>query len=224
MGPLISLPAAVIFDMDGVLIDTERHYLVSFLKASEEGGHGLPVALYHRVCGSPWDHITNTILAECGANFPMAAFREAWLRHLAQATADGIALKPGVATLLDLLDEIGLPRAIATSSRQAAVERHLGAHGILHRFDHVVAREDYRDPKPSPHPYLTAAERLGIAPAQCLALEDSYHGVRSAFSAGAMTVMVPDVAPATDEMRSCCVAICNGLPEVADLLQELRKP
>jgi beta-phosphoglucomutase-like phosphatase (HAD superfamily) len=218
MGQLLRRPKAVIFDMDGVLIESEKHYRDSFLAASDEGGHGMSVEVYQRVCGSPWDTITTTIRTEYGDDFPMSAFRDAWLRHLAIQMADGVALKAGVVEILDLLDTLGLPRAIATSSGHDSVNRHLGPFDILKRFDHIVARGDYSEPKPSPLPYLTAAARLGVAPEDCLSVEDSYHGVQSAWSAGTQTVMVPDVAPSTDAMREKCVAICDSLFDVATLL------
>ena len=219
MALMLRRPKAVIFDMDGLLIESEKHYRDAFLAASEEGGHGMVVDVYQRVCGSPWDVITKTIRTEYGEDFPMEAFREAWLRHLAIQMADGVALRGGVLEILDLLDEMDLPRAIATSSGHESVNRHLGPFDLLRRFDHILARGDYAEPKPSPLPYLTAAERLGIDPRDCMALEDSYHGVQSAWSAGTQTIMVPDVAPATDAMREKCVAICDSLFEVAELLK-----
>ncbi|WKL20443.1 HAD family phosphatase [Agrobacterium tumefaciens] len=214
------LPHAVVFDMDGLLIESETLYRDSFLAASDEGGHGMRVETYQKVCGSPWDVITGTIFADYGADFPIDTFRDAWLRHLAVLMAEGVALKPGVIEILDLLDRLDIRRAIATSSRHDSVTRHLGPYDLLRRFDTIVARGDYTDPKPSPMPYLTATKRLGIDPGQCLALEDSYHGVRSASSAGMLTIMVPDVAPPTDEMREKCIAVSNDLHTVAGLLQK----
>ncbi|MCW0980175.1 HAD family phosphatase [Agrobacterium sp. BT-220-3] len=214
------LPHAVVFDMDGLLIESETLYRDSFLAASDEGGHGMRVETYQKVCGSPWDVITGTIFADYGADFPIDTFRDAWLRHLAVLMAEGVALKPGVIEILDLLDRLDIRRAIATSSRHDSVTRHLGPYDLLRRFDTIVARGDYTDPKPSPMPYLTAAKRLGIDPGQCLALEDSYHGVRSATSAGMLTIMVPDVAPPTNEMREKCIAVSSDLHAVADLLQK----
>ncbi len=206
--------------MDGLLIESETLYHDSFLVASDEGGHGMRVETYQKVCGSPWDVITGTIFADYGADFPIDSFRDAWLRHLAVLMAEGVALKPGVIEILDLLDRLDIRRAIATSSRHDSVTRHLGPYDLLRRFDTIVARGDYSDPKPSPMPYLTAAKRLGIDPGQCLALEDSYHGVRSASSAGMLTIMVPDVAPPTDEMREKCIAVSNDLHTVAGLLKK----
>ncbi len=215
------LPRAVVFDMDGLLIESERLYRDSFLAASDEGGHGMKVETYQKVCGSPWDVITGTIFADYGADFPIDSFRDAWLRHLGVMMADGVALKPGVVEILDLLDSLDIRRAIATSSRHDSVTRHLGAYDLLKRFDTIVARGDYTEPKPAPMPYLTAARRLSLDPGRCLALEDSYSGVRSATSAGMMTIMVPDVAPPTEEMREKCVAVASDLNAVAAMLEKL---
>ncbi|MDS7596361.1 HAD family phosphatase [Agrobacterium tumefaciens] len=214
------LPKAVIFDMDGLLIESETLYRDSFLAASREGGHGMHVETYQKVCGSPWDTITKAILADYGADFPIDTFRDAWLKHLRIMMADGVALKPGVIEILDLLDRFSIRRAIATSSQHDSVQRHLSPFDLPQRFDQIVARGDYAAPKPSPLPYLTAAQRLDIDPVHCLALEDSYHGVRSASAAGMMTIMVPDVAPPTEEMQDRCVAICDDLFSVASLLQK----
>lgn len=215
------LPQAVVFDMDGLLIESERLYRDSFLAASEEGGHGMKVETYQKVCGSPWDVITGTIFADYGADFPIDSFRDAWLRHLGVMMAEGVALKPGVVDILDLLDRLDIRRAIATSSRHDSVTRHLGPHDLLRRFDTIVARGDYTEPKPAPMPYLTAARRLSLDPGRCLALEDSYSGVRSASSAGMMTIMVPDVAPPTEEMREKCITVASDLHAVAAMLEKL---
>ncbi|MGV2110051.1 HAD family hydrolase [Agrobacterium salinitolerans] len=215
------MPHAVVFDMDGLLIESEMLYRDSFLAASDEGGHGMKVETYQKVCGSPWDVITGTIFADYGADFPMATFRDAWLRHLGLMMAEGVALKPGVIEILDLLDRFDIRRAIATSSRHDSVTRHLGPYDLLGRFDTIVARGDYTEPKPAPMPYLTAAGRLSRDPGRCLALEDSYSGVRSATSAGMMTIMVPDVAPPTEEMREKCVAVASDLHAVVAILEKL---
>ena len=120
--------------------------------------------------------------------------------------------------LLDALDAAGLPRAVATSSPHESVQQHLGRYGLLERFDSIVARGDYARGKPNPDPFLLAAERLGVAPEFCLALEDSHNGVRAAASAGMMTIMVPDLLHPTEEMHSLCVRIAKDLHEVKDLI------
>ena len=207
-------PVAVVFDMDGLLFDTEALYLDAFLAASAEGGHGLTEAVFHRTVGGTWPTNRAVLLEHAGANFPLDAFRAAWHRHFERVAAAGVPLKPGVLPLLDTLDALGLPRAIATSSRHENVRDHLSAHGLTERFHAVVAQGDYAASKPAPDPYLRAAERLGVPAAHCLALEDSHNGVRSASSAGMMTVMVPDLLPATEEIRALCAFVADDLHQV----------
>ena len=131
-------------------------------------------------------------------------------------------LKPGVLELLDLLDELRLPRAVATSSSRATVERHLQRHALAERFHGIAAHGDYVRHKPHPDPFLKAAEILGVDPRACLAIEDSHHGVRSASSAGMMTVMVPDLLPATDEICALCLHVMPDLHEVRRLISDSR--
>ena len=138
--------------------------------------------------------------------------------------AAGIALKTGVLEILDALDVIGLPRAIATSSPPHSVEHSLRPHALPDRFNAIVARGDYARGKPAPDPFLTAAGRLGIDPVDCLALEDSHNGVRAAHAAGMMTIMVPDLLDATEEMRGLCVRIARDLHEVRGLMKAARVP
>ena len=118
------------------------------------------------------------------------------------------AAQPGVLELLSLLRRLELPRAIATHSSRATVERHLEAHNLAGRFHHIVAHGDYERHKPDPEPYLKTAEGLAVLPSLCLALEDSHHGVRSASSAGMMTIMVPDLLPATTSFARFACTSC----------------
>lgn len=218
MSKLPLLPQAVVFDMDGLLLESEACYHRSFYLAADDHGFKLPEDNYQRLCGSTWQVISAMLHDEHGSDFPVDAFGERWRHHLGVITAEGVPLKPGVFEMLDLLDELSIPRAIATSSFRQSVDHHLGPHSILHRFDHILSRESYDEPKPAPTPYLTAAKHLGIEPQFCLALEDSHQGVRSASRAGMMTVMVPDVALPNAEMRQSCVMIVDSLIHVRDAI------
>lgn len=212
------MPKAVIFDMDGLLIESETFYHRAFYLAADEHGFSLPEDNYQRLCGSTWLAIGTMLRDEHGADFPVDQFGESWRKHLGLITTEGVPLKRGVFEMLDLLDELSIPRAIATSSFRLSVDHHLGPYDILRRFNHVLSRESYDEPKPSPAPYLKAAALLGLDPDVCLALEDSHQGVRSASRAGMMTVMVPDVAQPNDEMRQACVMIADSLLSVRDAL------
>lgn len=208
------VPKAVVFDMDGLLIDSEALYFAAMRAAATDMGREMPRDLYLRMIGLTWADNQRQVLEHFGAAFDSEAFLDGTRRHFHQLTEAEVALKAGVLEILEALDGLRLPRAIATSSRRADVDRHLGHHGLLGRFDAILAHGDYARPKPNPDPYLLAAERLGVAPDQCLALEDSHNGVRAAAAAGMMTVMVPDMLEPTEEMQSLCVRIAADLHEV----------
>lgn len=215
------MPGAVIFDMDGLLIDTEICYRDAMVTAAARIGYSMQTSEYARMCGAPWAMIEDIIRSDHGANFPIEAFRQAWVEDAKILMDAGVSLKCGVVAMLDFLDTIGMPRAIATSSAHSAVQRHLAPFGLPDRFHHILARGDYAEAKPSPAPYLAAAARLGLVPHQCLALEDSFNGVRSASSAGMMTVMIPDVTDVTPEMREKCIFIARDLDEVRNAMQAM---
>lgn len=209
---------AVLFDMDGLLFDTEQLFFEAMQAAGAEAGRVVPPALYHSLIGHTRERNFAILRDHYGSAFPAEEFHALCHRHMDRLVADGLRLKPGVAELLDQLDAAGLPRALVTSSRRASVDHHLGAFNLEHRFNTVVAHGDYASGKPHPEPYLLAAARLGVDPAACLALEDSYNGIRSAHGAGTVAVMVPDLLPATDEMRALAAAILPDLHAVGELL------
>jgi HAD superfamily hydrolase (TIGR01509 family) len=210
---------AVVFDMDGLLVDTEVMIRDLMVKAALARGAHLPFEVFQQMVGLP-DHASNAVArAHFGDDFPLEEL-EAEVGAGARAACEvGVALKAGVVELLDHLDAAKIPRAICTSSSHAAVQRTLGPSGIIPRFDAIVAAGDYPRGKPNPDPFLTAAARLGVAPRDCLALEDSHNGVRAAHAAGMMTVMVPDLLEPTDEMREKCHAIADSLHHVREMIE-----
>lgn len=213
---------AVVFDMDGLLVDTESMFRDVMMETSRRRGLHLPIEVFLRMVGLQHEASRAVAMAHFGEDFDYEPWMaDAWA--LAHARTEvGVAVKAGVVELLDYLDGAAIPRAVATSSGHPAVNRTLGSTGLLPRFDTIVAAGDYARGKPNPDPFLTAAALLGIDPTACLALEDSHNGVRAAHAAGMMTIMVPDLLEATEEMRSLCVAVSETLHEVRALLEAQR--
>ena len=210
---------AVVFDMDGLLLDSERLHARAALAAAREVGCPLEMDVFLKFVGTTQ---AQRILREhYGESYPFEELRVAWGRLVKVLFAAELELKAGALELLDLLDRLELPRAIATSSSHATVEDHLSSQGILHRFHAVVALGDYANGKPAPDPFLKAAERLGIDPQDCLALEDSHNGILAASTAGMMTVMVPDLLQPTDEIQRLCLVV-PSLHDVPRLISSSR--
>jgi HAD superfamily hydrolase (TIGR01509 family) len=217
----MSLPRpvqAVVFDMDGLLVDTEVLYREAMSDAAASLGHELPQEVFLRMVGLTEALSRQVLLDHFGEDFDVDRYWQETIRLAHQLTEAGVCLKAGVVELLDHLDLVNAPRAVCTSSPHWAVERNLGPHGLLQRFQAVVAKGDYAHGKPHPDPFLKAAERLGVEPQHCLALEDSHNGIRAAHAAGMMAIMVPDLLHPTEEIRGLCVRIAETLHEVIHLI------
>jgi HAD superfamily hydrolase (TIGR01509 family) len=210
---------AVVFDMDGLLFDSEKLHARAALTAAKEIGCELDMEVFRRLLGTT--EARRILLAHYGDSYPFDALRAAWGRQFKLLAATELELKPGALDLLDLLDELGLPRAIATSSSHAAARSHLALHGLPERFHAVVAFGDYAASKPAADPFLKAAERLAVDPRDCLALEDSHNGIRAASAAGMMAIMVPDLIEPTEEIQRLCF-VMRSLHDVRTLISSIR--
>jgi HAD superfamily hydrolase (TIGR01509 family) len=204
--------------MDGLLFDSEVLYQEAIHLAAAEAGHEVAPGFFNQTVGLPWAQSRALLLSHFGAAFAVDEFQAAWVRHFWVIAETHLSLKPGALELLDVLDQFRIPRAIATSSSRRTVERHLTACNLVGRFDAIIGHGDYETGKPAPDPFLKAAERLGVEPRSCLALEDSHNGIRSASSAGMMTIMVPDLLPPTDEIQALCTHVARDLHEVRTLI------
>lgn len=207
-------PKAVVFDMDGLLVDTETVVFRAMQHAAGGIGGEMPFATFQRMVGLQHAHSDLILIEHFGEDFDLDAWQAVVSAHFREQLAAGIALKAGAVEILDQLDVLGLPRAIATSSSLESVRASLGPHSLVDRFDALITRDVQTRGKPHPEPFLKAAAALGVDPSDCLALEDSHNGVRSASSAGMMTVMVPDMLDPTEEMETLCVRIAQDLHEV----------
>lgn len=212
------IPKAVLFDMDGLMFDTEALYRDATLAAAKEAGFELPISVYLETVGLPSSQARELLIAHFSNHIDLDDLWTKASELFDQAAQTDLRTKPGLLEILSFLDEREMPLAIVTSSSRATVDRHLIAAGLQDRFKTVVARGDYSKGKPHPAPYLLAAERIGLHVSECVALEDSHNGVLSASSAGAMTVMVPDLVQPTDDIRDRCECIFSDLHAVRNLL------
>ena len=216
--PLPFLPEAVVFDMDGLMLDSERAINDCMARAASDLGHDLPASLWLQMIGGG-DGLCRRLLADrigADATVELLARAEAMYDVVADA---GIDHRPGIVDLLDWLVARGIPRAVATSTRRPLAMRKLAAAGLLPYFDAVATSSDVAAQKPAPDVYLLAASKLGVAPARCLVLEDSPTGVRAALAAGMTPVQVPDMLVPDDAARALGHRIVASLGDAQRLLE-----
>ena len=216
---LMSGVQAVIFDMDGLLLNTEILARRALQLAGADLGLDLTDEFFALLIGVPADGNRRLLFEHYGPAAPADALFAAAARHQRTLIDSGeMQLKPGVLELLDLLDKTGMPHGVATSSGRDKALHHLQHAGIAERFQAIVTRDEVARGKPHPDLFLRAAQALGMAPGSCIALEDSYNGVHAAHAAGMPVIMVPDLLPPTDEMARKCVAIVPDLQAVSTML------
>jgi beta-phosphoglucomutase-like phosphatase (HAD superfamily) len=209
---------AVIFDMDGLLLDTESVYRSAMTAAASSMGYDFPDDFCHSMVGTAEAEIHLILQRRFGADFPIDGLFKACELEMARRLEPGVPVKTGAAELIGELTVRKLPMAVATSTVRRIAEHHLQRAGLLEHFTAVCTREDVTRGKPHPDIFLAAAARLGVRPERCVVLEDSYPGVRAAHASGAMAIMVPDMLPATDELRALCVAVVRDLHDVRAML------
>ena len=207
---------AVIFDMDGLLLDTERIALSSFLETCEHFGIGEHTDVFMKCIG------TNTALGKqvlkegLNGKVDHTEFERVWDTKYSRYTSNGpLPLKDGAIELLEQLAAMKMLLAVATSTSSVRAMQKLRDAGILDKFDTVVGGDQVQHSKPHPAVYLKAAEALRVMPQMCLALEDSENGVRSAVSAGMTVVQIPDLVQPCPNLRVLGHIVLGSLRDVA---------
>jgi len=212
--------SAVIFDLDGLVLDTESTYTLAWRHAAEAMGYGLSESFCQSLSGLHYQDVEAKLLAVCGADFDLQAFnQQAGACWRASANAFGIPVKPGVRELLRYLNGQGIPFALATNSRAANVRECLALSGLSGAFLRQVTRDDVVAGKPEPDVFLQAATLLKTPIRQCLVLEDSLTGIIAAQKAGAFSVLVPSVSPTDPQAAALCDLL---LPDLHALLATIR--
>ena len=195
--------AGVVFDMDGILVDSEPLFRTITQRTARSLGYTIDDETYVMWMGLPPRAVESGIRASMGDDFPMAAFRDQfralWNEH---TDAHGVPAQPGMGALLKSLRARGVPFGVATSTQREQAERSLALAGLLPFIDVIIAGNEVERGKPAPDIFLRAAAAIGVPASRCVALEDSAAGVRSASAAQMLTVMVPDLHPPSDEIAA----------------------
>lgn len=217
---------AVVFDMDGVILDSEQLVVRSWQKIAQkyniediekfctaalglnrEAAKKLFVRIYDGRYGD--EERYELLKAEMAAEFHRAA------------SEGELILKPGVTDTLKLLDDNHIPCALATSTRKEVVTMELTNLGVIDYFDKLICGDMVERSKPAPDIFLKACEELGVAPDKAFAVEDSYNGVRAAHSAGMKVVMIPDLVQPDDEMREKALIIFDNMDGFKEYIMKL---
>jgi len=212
-------PAAVIFDMDGLMLDTEPLAARAWGEAAAALGADFDMALAQAMIGRNFVDCAAIVRTYYGADYPVDALLARWHATYDGIVArEGVALKPGVHELLVWLEGHAVPRAVATSTRRERARSKLATAALLPRFHELVGGDEVLHGKPAPDIYLEAARRLGAVAGMCLVLEDSEPGVRSALAAGMTPIMVPDLHPPPADLLAIDLLV---LPTLHDVLLHL---
>ncbi len=207
-----------IFDMDGLLIDSERIWQATWYELAGEMGVTLADTFPGDMCGTGGEQTLAVIRRYYHADDPAAVLRECTERvHRLQRK--GVPLRPGVKTILDGLRDEGYRIAVASSSPMDMIEHNLRMNGIEAYFSVLTSGREVEHCKPAPDIFLLAAERLGLPPEECYVFEDSLNGVEAGWRAGCRAVMIPDLMRPTEETKKRCFGI---YPDLAEAWEHIR--
>lgn len=210
----------VLFDMDGTLFDTETIGMEVSRRVIGGMGYSMADAFYLTLLGGNAGQSDSRLQEEYGPGFDLAEFNRQWHQGMGQALdAGGVPKKQGVDALLRYLADNGYKMAVASATPAPRVVRNLEQAGIARYFGAVIGGDMVKNGKPDPEIFLAAAAALSLEAGQCLAVEDSFSGVRSAHAAGCITVMVPDLVQPNEEIRRLCYAVVPALPDIPAVLK-----
>ena len=211
----------LIFDMDGLLIDTERLSYEALVRDCRERGFELTLEQFLGIRSLSIPKCEEKFKGYFGEDFD---FKDSFDKHFIYMNEHmdkyGVPMKKGADSILNFAKAKGLCVALATSTPLPIAESHLRSLSLWDYFDKVQSAADIKNGKPAPDVYLAASKLLGLEPCECMAFEDSPNGVRSASSAGCITVMVPDLSGPDEELSKLIYASVRDLDEAVELIEK----
>lgn len=212
--------SAVIFDMDGLVLDTESTYFAAWQLAADLMGKPLSTEFFKSLSGMHYTHIQQKLLLACGNDFDLKAFHQIgghiWRTNV---SVEGIQIKPGVTELLAYLIEKQIPYCLATNSLAVNTRECLELAGLTDKFSIAITRDDVKHGKPEPDVFLKAAQTLKTPIHKCMILEDSATGIEAAVRSGAFSVFIPSTEWVDPEASQQCDFMFKDLHEVLSVLK-----
>ncbi len=211
---------AVVFDMDGVIFDSERAVMNCWLELAQKYDIKDIKKPYFACVGTTMARTREIMLETYGADFPYDEYaKESSLMYHEKYDGGRLPMKPGVVELLSYLKDNGKKIALASSTRRETVVNQLRWADIIDYFDVIISGDMVARSKPAPDIFLKACEKLRVSPEKAYAIEDSYNGIRAAHTGGLRPIMVPDLLEADDEMRELSECVCKSLNDVIECLK-----
>lgn len=211
-----------VFDMDGLMFDSERITYNGWQKLMDENGYEYSIDVFKQTVGRRKKEVEQFYYSKYGKDFPYRKLSEIQRNNYINfVMTKGAPVKKGLYEILEFLKDNDIKIALATSTSRQTSLINLESAKVEKYFDTLVCGEDVTNGKPDPEVFLTAAKKIGIEPEQCVAFEDSFNGIRSAFAAGMTTVMVPDFIQPTDEILTMVNYLCNDLSNAIEVLKNV---
>lgn len=211
----MNLPKLAIFDMDGLIFDTERLFMETRAKVMKKYGYVHREEDYIKTIGTAGETLNSILLELYGPEYPAERIsQETRDKIRAELPQDGPQIKAGIVKLLEFFEERGVPCCVASSSNHSLIESYLTRSGLDRYFSWIISGQDVKKSKPEPDIFLKACAHYNVEPTSALVLEDSVNGIQAAWNAQIPVICIPDLVMPSDEMAEKTVAVLNTADEL----------
>lgn len=212
----------IIFDMDGLMFDTERLVMRACIEAGKLLNYNITEKLYIKTIATDLNIAEAYFKEELGEQFDINEFYYETRKIRDKLIEEqGLPVKPGLYELIEYLEKRGVKKAVASSSRLSVINNYLKLANLSNRFDKIMSSEQFEKGKPNPEIFLKTCEELGIEPKEAMVLEDSINGLMAANNANIKCIVVPDLVEMSEGLKSKAYKIVNNLNDVSKILEKI---